>query len=193
MEFKSMEKWRVLQKFNMSEKQYKRLVKRLKRRHPNERWIDEHFAQNGERVVYLKLEFVEWIEEVYFNNNLFYLDAEINFFRKQILRLEGELNFPHNEFEYNDISLYDLRNYFNKSKNAIGVAVNRMVKRINQSFKYLKDGKVIIFKEGVKWLSENYFRKNYLKKLEFYKLELQNVKRNRNGLKDIIFSITRLV
>ena len=72
-----MEKWRVLQKFNMSEKQYKRLVKRLERRHPNERWIDEHFAQNGERVVYLKLELVEWIEEVYLNNNLFYLDAEI--------------------------------------------------------------------------------------------------------------------
>ena len=99
-----MEKWRVLQKFNMSEKQYKRLVKRLERRHPNERWIDEHFAQNGERVVYLKLELVEWIEEVYLNNNLFYLDAEIVFFKKQILRLEDELNFPHNEFEYKDIS-----------------------------------------------------------------------------------------
>lgn len=184
MEFKSMEKWRVLQKFNMSEKQYKRLVKRLERRHPNERWIDEHFAQNGERVVYLKLELVEWIEEVYLNNNLFYLDAEINFFKKQILRLEYELNFSHNEFEYKDISLYDLRSYFNRSKNVIGVAVNRMEKRNNQSFKYLKDGKVIISKEGVKWLSENYFRKDYLKKLEFYKLELQNVKRKRNRLKE---------
>lgn len=83
MEFKSMEKWRVLQKFNMSEKQYKRLVKRLERRHPNERWIDEHFAQNGERVVYLKLELVERIEEVYLNNNLFYLDAEIVFFKNK--------------------------------------------------------------------------------------------------------------
>ncbi len=163
MEFKSMEKWRVLQKFNMSEKQYKRLVKRLERRHPNERWIDEHFAQNGERVVYLKLELVEWIEEVYLNNNLFYLDAEIVFFKKQILRLEDELNFPHNKFEYKDISLYDLRSYFNRSKNVIGVAVNRMEKRNNQSFKYLKDGKVIISKEGVKWLSENYFREDYLK------------------------------
>ena len=154
MEFKSMEKWCVLQKVNMNERQYKRLVKRLERRYPNERWIDEDFAQNGERVVYLKLEFVEWIEEVYFNNNIFYLDAEINFFRKQILRLENELHFTHNEFEYKDISLYDLKSYFNKSKNTIGVAVNRMEKRTNQSFKYLKDGKVIISKEGVKWLSK---------------------------------------
>lgn len=185
MEFKSMEKWRVLQKFKISEKQYKRLVKRLKRRHPNERWIDEHFAQNGERVVYLKLEFVEWIEEVYFNNNIFYLDAEINFFRKQILRLENELHFTHNEFEYKDISLYDLRSYFNKSKNIIGVAVNRMEKRNDKSFKYIKNGKVIINKEGVKWLSEKYFRKKYLSQLEFYKLELQNVKRKRNGYKEL--------
>lgn len=184
MEFKSMEKWHVLQKFNMSEKQYKRLVKRLERRYPNERWIDEDFAQNGERVVYLKLELVEWIEEVYFNSNLFYLDAEINFFRKRILRLEDELNFLHNEFEYKDISLYDLRSHFNRSKNAIGIAVNRMEKRNDKSFKYIKDGKAIISKEDVKWLSENYFRKDYLKKLEFYKLELQNVKRKRNGLKE---------
>lgn len=184
MEFKSMEKWRVLQKFNMNERQYRRLVKRLERRHPIERWIDEHFAQNGESVVYLKLELVELIEEVYSNNNVFYLDAEINFFRKQIIRLEEELNFSHNEFEYKDISLFELRSYFNKSKNTIGVAVNRMEKKTNQSFKYLKDGKVIISKEGVKWLSENYFRKDYLKKIEFYKLELQNVKRKRNGLKE---------
>lgn len=184
MEFKSIEKWRVQQKFNMSEKQYQRLVKRIGRKHPNERWISEYIAQNGERVVYLKLELVEWIEEVYFNNSIFYLDAEIYFFRKQILRLEHELYFSHNEFEYKDTSLYDLRSYFNKSKNAIGVAINRMEKRTNRSFKYSKDGKVIISKDGVKWLSENYFRKDYLKKLEFYKLELQNVKRKRNGLKE---------
>lgn len=184
MEFKSIEKWRVMQMYNMTEKQYKRLKMRVIKRHVNEEWIKEYIAQNGEWVTYLKLEFVEWLKDVYFNGDKYYLDAEIDFFKKQILRLEDELNFPHNEFEYKDISLYGLRSYFNKSKNAIGVAVNRMEKRTNQSFKYLKDGKVIISKDGVKWLSENYFRKDYLKKLEFYKLELQNVKRKRNGLKE---------
>ena len=49
---------------------------------------------------------------------------------------------------------------------------------------YLITTNNIFSKEGVKWLSENYFRKDYLKKLEFYKLELQNVKRKRNGLKE---------
>ena len=72
-----------------------------------------------------------------------------------------------------------------KSKDVIGVAVNRMEKRNDKSFKYIKDGKVMINKEGVKWLSEKYFRKKYLSQLEFYKLELQNVKRKRNGYKEL--------
>lgn len=104
MEFKSMEKWRVLQKFNMTEKQYKRLKRRINERHVNEDWIKEYIAPNGERVTYLKLELVEWLKDVYFNREKFYLDAEIDFFKRQILRLEEELNFPHNEFEYEDIS-----------------------------------------------------------------------------------------
>ena len=35
----------------------------------------------------------------------------------------------------------------------------------------------MISKEGVKWLTENYFRKVYLKELELYKLSLQKVKK----------------
>ena len=185
MEFKSMEKWRVMQMYNMSERQYKRLEARIIKRHLNEDWIIKYLASNGEWVTYLKLELVEWLKNVYFNREKFYLDAEIDFFKKQILRLEDELNFSHSEFEYEDIALKDLREYFNKSKNVIGVAVNRMEKRNDKSFKYIKDGKVMINKEGVKWLSEKYFRKKYLSKLEFYKLELQNVKRKRNGYKEL--------
>ena len=134
MEFKSMEKWRVMQMYNMSERQYKRLEARIIKRHLNEYWI---------------------------------------------LRLEDELNFPHDEFEYEDISLKDLRKYFDKSKDVIGVAVNKMEKRNDKSFKYIKDGKVMINKEGVKRLSEKYFRKKHLSQLEFYKLELQNVKKKK--------------
>ncbi len=177
MEFKSQEKWRVQQKFNLSDEQFENVIKKMKRRHPLESWVQKRIASNGERVVYIKLEFVEWLSEVYFNENKFYLDADIDFFKKQITRLENELNINHHEFEYQDISLYDLRNYFNRSKNAIGVAINRMEKRNNTSYKYIKDGKVMISKEGVKWLTENYFRKAYLKDLELYKLNLQKQKR----------------
>lgn len=177
MEFKSQEKWRVQQKFNLSDEQFENVIKKMKRRHPLESWVQKRIASNGERVVYIKLEFVEWLSEVYFNENKFYLDADIDFFKKQITRLENELNINHHEIEYQDISLYDLRNYFNRSKNAIGVAINRMEKRNNTSYKYIKDGKVMISKGGVKWLTENYFRKAYLKDLELYKLNLQKQKR----------------
>ena len=180
MEFKLKMKWDVLREFKLTEEQFYNISKKMIKRHPYERWIIRKLAQNGERVVYVRVEYVEWLKEVYFSNK-YYLDAEIEFFQKQVLRLEQELNISHYDFNYKDMSLVDLREYFGKSKNAIGVAVNRMEKRNNKSYKYIKDGKVIISKEGVKWLNEKYFRKQYLKDLEFYKIELQKRKRQLSG------------
>lgn len=180
MEFKLKMKWDVLREFKLTEEQFYSISKKMIKRHPYERWIIRKLAQNGERVVYVRVEYVEWLKEVYFSNK-YYLDAEIEFFQKQVLRLEQELNISHYDFNYKDMSLVDLREYFGKSKNAIGVAVNRMKKRNNKSYKYIKDGKVMISKEGVKWLNEKYFRKQYLKDLEFYKIELQKRKRQLSG------------
>ena len=180
MEFKLKMKWDVLREFKLTEEQFYNISKKMIKRHPYERWIIRKLAQNGERVVYVRVEYVEWLKEVYFSNK-YYLDAEIEFFQKQVLRLEQELNISHYDFNYKDMSLVDLREYFGKSKNAIGVAVNRMEKRNNKSYKYIKDGKVMISKEGVKWLNEKYFRKQYLKDLEFYKIELQKRKRQLSG------------
>lgn len=180
MEFKLKMKWDVLREFKLTEEQFYNISKKMIKRHPYERWIIRKLAQNGERVVYVRVEYVEWLKEVYFSNK-YYLDAEIEFFQKQVLRLEQELNISHYDFNYNDMSLVDLREYFGKSKNAIGVAVNRMEKRNSKSYKYIKDGKVMVSKEGVKWLNEKYFRKQYLKDLEFYKIELQKRKRQLSG------------
>ena len=180
MEFKLKMKWDVLREFKLTEEQFYNISKKMIKRHPYERWIIRKLAQNGERVVYVRVEYVEWLKEVYFSNK-YYLDAEIEFFQKQVLRLEQELNISHYDFNYKDMSLVDLRKYFGKSKNAIGVSVNRMEKRNNKSYKYIKDGKVMISKEGVKWLNEKYFRKQYLKDLEFYKIELQKRKRQLSG------------
>ncbi len=79
------------------------------------------------------------------------------------------------------MSLIKLKEYFGKSKSAIAVAINRMEKRNDKSYKYVKEGRVIISKEGVKWLNEKYYRKQYLKDIEFYKIELQKIKRKMNG------------
>lgn len=176
MEFKAQEKWRVQQNFSITEKQLDMAIKRMTKRHPLESWVNERIANNGDRVVYLKLEFVEWLKEVYFNKDEYYLDSDIKFFRKQIMRLEKELNIPHKEFEYQAMTVREACEHFDKCINTLYSAIARM-RSNNIPTQYLKDGRVIISSEGVKWLSENYFRSSYLKNLELYKLDLQKQKR----------------
>ena len=50
-----------------------------------EDWIYLRVAGNGDVIEYLKLEFVYWLKEVYFNKEKFYLDLEIEFFDKDDL------------------------------------------------------------------------------------------------------------
>lgn len=64
-----------------------------------------------------------------------------------------------------------------KSKNVIGVATHRMQQHSSYPLKFVKDGKVYVKAEGVKWLNEKYFRKSYLEELENYKLALQKAKK----------------
>lgn len=175
MEFKIQEKWRVQKRFSITEKEMDLAIKRMIKRHPLEDWIEIRYAVNGEKNIYLKQEFVCWLEEVYFNEK-YYLDVDIEFFRKQIFRLENELNISHKEFKYETMTIRELCNYFNKSIGTIYVAINRMRKNINITNIYLDDGRVMIPESGVKWLNENYFRESYLKDLEVYKLELQKRK-----------------
>lgn len=176
MEFKSLEKWRVQKELKLSEKQINKAIKVMTRRHPFEKWITTKCSANGERIIYLKLEFVKWIEEVYLKKNKYYLDLEIAFFNKQIKRLEEELKLPHRETEYHEMPLYELPAFFEKRRGAINVAVNRLLK-IHPEYRYFKDNTTIITSEGVKWLNEKYFRQAYLEELEIYKLELQKYKR----------------
>ena len=85
MEFKSIEKWRVQRDLNLTEVQLDEIIKRAGRRHPMEDWVYLHVAGNGDVIEYLKLEFVYWLKEVYFNKEKFYLDLEIEFFDKDDL------------------------------------------------------------------------------------------------------------
>lgn len=176
MEFKSLEKWRVQKELCMSEERLDLAIKRMIKRHPLEDWVQEKVASNGELVTYLKLEFVNWLKEVYYRKE-FYLDAEISFFKKQINRLENELNIGHYDFIKGNLTVQEASKYFNKTSSAIYMALTRLRRITNIELSYLDDGKVIISKEAMTWLSENYFRKAYLQDLELYKLALQKYKR----------------
>lgn len=180
MEFKSIEKWRVQKNFSLSEKQLDLAIKRMMKRHPYESWVINRIARNGKEVCYLKMEFVNWLSEVYFNKE-FYLDTEIKFFEKQIERLEEELKIPHKNFIEEEMTVRELCGFFDKNIDTIYKSIERLKLKTDAEIKYLSDGKIVVSKEGVEWLYKNYFRKAYLFNLEMYKLELQKHKRKIYG------------
>ena len=165
-----------MKKLSITEAQLDRAIFIIKKRHKKENWIIIRKSKNGEVIIYLKLECVIWLEEVHFNTLGFWLEREISFYQKQILRLENELGLSPKEEAYDCCSTGELQKIFKKSKNSIFKAIQRMTERADNSFKIYKNNHVLITPEGVKWLREKYFRKDYLRYLEDYKLELQRIK-----------------
>lgn len=159
-------------KLKYDDKKFKRLLVRIKDRHPHEYWFRTRYAQNGQTHLMLDDECKRWLEEVYFNKSKYYLDLEIDFFEKRIRELEEELKIPHKEKSYNDMTIFEIMDEFDKTRNSVDVAIHKMIKVLGTDVKYKKDGFVVIKDYGVKWLYEKYYRKEYLKELEKYKLRL---------------------
>ena len=51
-------------------------------------------------------------------------------------------------------------------------AIKKMCDSGLEEYKFLIDNKVVISKEGVKWICKNVFKQKYLEILEKYKMEL---------------------
>ncbi len=79
MEFKLRIKQDVLKQLKLTEEQFYNMSKRMIKRYHFEKWIIKKLAQNGQYVGYVRLEYVQWLSEVYFSDK-YYLDAEIEFF-----------------------------------------------------------------------------------------------------------------
>ena len=167
----------IIYHFSISKEKLNMINRKMKKRHPNENWLVPRKDPHGDIVYYLRLEYYCWLEEVYFNHSGFYLDREIAFFKKQIARLEIELNVNPIEKEYSRCTIKELCFLFGKNKSAILKAIQRMQERNNDNYKTFSNHQLVISQTGVKWLDENYFRKDYLYKLEEYKLKLQIIKR----------------
>lgn len=144
----------------------------MAKRHILEDWFFVRSANNNQKTMYISNEGLDWLKEVYFNKDGYYLDLDITFFEKKINMIEQKINILHKAKKYHDTSIKDLMKKFNKSRMAIDTAVSRMTKRTGINYKYIIDDEVIIKEEGVKWLYEKYFRLAYLEELENYKLEL---------------------
>ena len=174
----------VQEMFSLTTKQFGRIIRNIERRHSLESWI-KRIKENNKEKIYIKQECVEWLKEVYFNKEEHYLTLEIEFYKKRIFALEQELGIITQTKKYRNTLLRFLDIEFNKSRNVIQVAVHRMQKEFHYPIKYEVSGMIFVKAEGVKWLHENYFRRDYLKELEEYKWMLQNQKNNSN-IKDTL-------
>lgn len=163
----------IQRKLGYNDEKFKRLIRRINKRHPGEMWINERLAPNGYWITQIDVECVKWLDEVYFNKSKYYLDLEIGFYEKRIKEIEEKLGVESKKFLYSDMSINELMNYFKKSRNSVDVAIHKMVKVLGEDVRYKKDNKVIIKDYGVKWINEKYYRKAYLKELEKYKIMLE--------------------
>lgn len=158
------------------EKQVDKAIKVMEKYHYFENWIRYRLGPT-DLIVLINLEFVNWLNEVYFNKNGFFLDREIHFLNAKIKDLENELGISHYEKNYPYLNVKELQKYFDKSNSSILKAIERMNKKTD--CKCYREGKLYITPIGVKWLDQNYYRKSYLKELLNYK-KILNEKENKN-------------
>lgn len=94
---------------------------------------------------------------------------------EMIFDLENELGINHKRNKYESFSLRFLPYYFGKSVSAIHVALHRMKKVFPYPITFEDEGIICVKAERIRWLYENYFKRDYLKELEEYKWELEKI------------------
>lgn len=150
----------VERKLRVSEEQLNHAIKVMEKYHYFENWIWYRLGPT-DLIVLFNLEFVNWLNEVYFNRNGFFLDREIHFLNARILDVENKLNISHFEKVYSYLNIKELQEYFDKSNSSILKAIERMNKKMG--CKCYREGKLYITPIGVKWLDQNYIENLTLK------------------------------
>ena len=112
-----------------------------------------------------------WIRYVYFQDEKSLIDADIDFFEERIKQYEKLLDLKSRNLFDKEMYVKELEEFFNRSTPTIKRSVYKMLK-VDSNYRYNKDGKFVITKEGVEWLCKNCFKQKYLEILENYKMEL---------------------
>lgn len=162
-------------KLGYNDTQFRKLISRIKKRHPHQYWFKTRFAQNGQKHLMIAQECKMWLDEVYFNKSKYYLDLEIDFFEKRVKNLEQQLGITHIEKYYENMTIKEIMFEYQKTRNSVDVAVHKMIKVLGSNVKYKNDNKIVIRSVGIKWIYEKYYRKEYLSELEYYKNYLETL------------------
>ena len=139
-------------------------------KHPTCRWRSEKIRS---RKYFVLIEGYYWLTQVYFQKEKYLIDADIDFFKLRIKQYEELLKIEHNENWWNeDMDIKQLCEYFNRQDITVRKAIKKMCESRLEEYKFLIDNKVVISKEGVKWICKNVFKQKYLELLEKYKMKL---------------------
>lgn len=139
-------------------------------KHPTCRWRSEKIRS---RKYFILIEGYYWLTQVYFQKEKSLIDADIDFFKLRIKQYEELLKIEHNENWWNeDMEIKQLCEYFNRQDITVRKAIKKMCDSGLEEYKFLVNGKVIIYSKGVDWISKNVFKQKYLELLEKYKMEL---------------------
>ena len=144
----------------------------MEKKHSSCRWKSEKLKS---KRYYILIEGFYWLIYVYFQNEKNLVDADIDFFLLRIKQYQEELKVQEKDLFNKDMSMDELVLFFQRKYRTIEKAVIKMLKVSDENYRYKKDGKFIISKEGVEWLCKNCFKQKYLEILEQYKMELTEI------------------
>lgn len=176
MEFHRMRFSDVKKRFDLSDRQMNWIKEKCFKSHRADCWIFCRTNMMGEEELWMYMEGVKWIEEVYLNYDVPYKTAEIEFVKGNIKRLEQELKIKREPISYRAMNIKELAFYFGKSKRSIFSAIKKLRFFIPGAVSATTK-KTVVSADGVKWIEQNCYKEKYIEDLYEYKRLLQEIKR----------------
>lgn len=177
MEFQRIPWSAVQRKFGLTERQMKYIKTKWKQWHKEDEWLVFRRNEYGKKVLWVYMEGVNWICEVYLKRDVPYILAEIDYAEKNINRLEQELNFHYNPVFAEQMNTNQMAVYFDRSPKTI---LNNLSYLRKENSNWIIDtNPYIVTKEGIEWLEKNVYTQKYLEDLLRYKRILQAKKKGK--------------
>ena len=153
----------------ITHKDLRKAILVMQEKHPKCRWRSNKVRS---RKFYILDEGYWWIVEVFFQNELDLIDADIKYFKKRIKLYEDFLKIKLKELFVNNIPYSQVENFFNRKLYTIKRAIRFLENKYSINLRYKKDNRMYVYSKGIELLCKECFKQKYLDILENYKMEL---------------------
>ena len=153
----------------ITHKDLRKAILVMQEKHPKCRWRSNKVRS---RKFYILDEGYWWIVEVFFQNELDLIDADIKYFKKRIKLYEDFLKIQPKELFVNNIPYSQVEKFFNRKLYTIKRAIRSLENKYSINLRYKKDNRMYVYSKGIELLCKECFKQKYLDILENYKMEL---------------------